>query len=74
MLNLGQKTIVTKCKQTNPIGYTLSRVFFVLVLMEMVVNVVSTRKVSNITEELCGVSFSQSTVSQLCQPLHDRLR
>ena len=29
----------------------------------MVVNGVSTRKVTNITEELCGVSFSKSTVS-----------
>jgi len=37
--------------------------------MEMVVNGVSTRKVSQITEELCGVHFSKSTVSELCKQL-----
>ncbi len=31
-----------------------------------VVNGVSTRKVTTITEELCGVSFSNSMVSSLC--------
>lgn len=36
---------------------------FVLALMELVVQGVSTRKVSAITEELCGASFSKSTVS-----------
>jgi hypothetical protein len=33
--------------------------------MEMVVNGVSTRKITQITEELCGTSFSKSTVSSL---------
>lgn len=47
---------------------------FVLALMEMVVNGVSTRKVSHITEELCGVSFSKSTVSSLCSGLDVRVR
>jgi putative transposase len=37
--------------------------------MEMVVNGVSTRKVSQITEELCGTRFSKSTVSELCKQL-----
>ena len=37
--------------------------------MEMVVNGVSTRKVSQITEELCGTKFSKSTVSDLCKKL-----
>src|SRR5215467_10391749 len=37
--------------------------------MEMVVNGVSTRKVTAITEELCGTSFSKSTVSALCARL-----
>jgi putative transposase len=41
----------------------------VLTLMEMVVNGVSTRKVSRITEGLCGTEFSTSTVSALCQQL-----
>ena len=33
------------------------------------VNGVSTRKVSQITEELCGTKFSKSTVSELCKNL-----
>ncbi len=41
----------------------------VLAMMEMVVNGVSTRKVKRITEELCGTSFSRSTVSELCRGL-----
>lgn len=41
----------------------------VLAMMEMVINGVSTRKVSTITEELCGSSFSKSTVSALCTAL-----
>jgi putative transposase len=39
----------------------------VVTLMEMVVNGVSTRKVTRITEEGCGKEFSTSTVSALCQ-------
>src|SRR5690606_12126230 len=41
----------------------------VLALMEMVVNGVSTRKVAQIMEDLCGVEFSKSTVSELCKRL-----
>jgi len=37
--------------------------------MEMVVNGFSTRKVRRITEELCGTSFSKSTISELCKQL-----
>jgi transposase-like protein len=37
--------------------------------MEMVVNGVSTRKVTQITEELCGTEFSKSTVSELYKRL-----
>jgi transposase-like protein len=40
-----------------------------IALMKMVVNGVSTRKVSQITEELCGTKFSKSTVSELCKNL-----
>lgn len=54
--------------------YQRSEQAFVLALMEMVVNGVSTRKVSNITEELCGASFSKSTVSALCAGLEPRVR
>ncbi len=42
---------------------------FVLTLLEMVINGVSTRKVTRITEELCGTEFSKSAVSALCQQL-----
>lgn len=53
--------------------YQRSEQAFVLALMEMVVQGVSTRKVSAITEELCGVSFSRSTVSELCIGLDARV-
>jgi len=53
--------------------YQRSEQALVLALMEMVVNGVSTRKVTNITEELCGASFSKSTVSQLCMELDLRV-
>ena len=46
---------------------------FVLGLMEMVVNGVSTRKVTEITEALCGTSFSKSTVSHLAIGLDARV-
>ncbi len=42
--------------------------------MELVVNGVSTRKVTRITEDLCGATFSKSTVSQLCTALDARVR
>ena len=54
--------------------YQRSEQAFVLALMEMVVQGVSTRKVSAITEELCGASFSKSTVSALCSGLDARVR
>lgn len=49
--------------------YQRSEQALVLALMEMVINGVSTRKVARITEELCGVSFPKSTVSDLCKRL-----
>lgn len=54
--------------------YQRSEQALVLALMEMVVNGVSTRKVTHITEELCGVSFSKSMVSSLCAGLDVRVR
>ena len=53
--------------------YQRSEQAFVLALMEMVVNGVSTRKVAAITEELCGVTFSKSTVSALATNLDARV-
>lgn len=49
--------------------YQRSEQAFILAMLEMVINGVSTRKVSLITEELCGVEFSKSTVSELCKRL-----
>ena len=46
--------------------YQRSEQAFVLGLMEMYLQGVSTRKVAKVTEALCGASFSKSTVSQLC--------
>ncbi len=54
--------------------YQRSEQAFVLALMEMVVQGVSTRKVAAITEELCGASFSKSTVSALCIGLDARVK
>lgn len=45
----------------------------VLAMMEMVLQGVSTRKVERVTEELCGESFSKSTVSRLCTNLDARV-
>ena len=53
--------------------YQRSEQALVLALMEMVINGVSTRKVTAITEELCGAGFSKSTVSQLCLELDLRV-
>ena len=49
--------------------YRRSEQAFVVGLMEMVVNGVSTRKVTKITEGLCGTAFSKSTVSRLTKAL-----
>jgi len=43
-------------------------------MMDMVVQGVSTRKVTNVVEELCGTSFSKSTVSELCRRLDESIK
>jgi putative transposase len=53
--------------------YERSEQALVLSMMEMVVGGVSTRKVSAIMEELCGVGFSKSTVSDLAKELDVRV-
>jgi putative transposase len=50
-------------------SYQRSEQALILSMMEMVVQGVSTRKVGEITETLCGTSFSKSTVSALCKDL-----
>ncbi len=49
--------------------YQRSEQALVLALLEMVINGISTRKVTKITEELCGTEFSKSTISDLCKRL-----
>lgn len=49
--------------------YQRSERAFTLAVIEMYIKGVSTRKVSDITEQLCGVEFSKSTVSDLCKGL-----
>ena len=54
--------------------YQRSEQALLLGMMEMVINGVSTRKVSTITEELCGTSFSKSLVSSLCEKLDPQVQ
>ena len=49
----------------------LSGKALVLTLMQMVVQGVSTRRVKDITTELCGREFSKSTVSRLAEELDE---
>lgn len=50
-------------------NYSRSEAALVAGMAEMVVNGVSTRKVSQVMETLCGTSYSKSTVSELCKDL-----
>ena len=50
-------------------NYCRSEAALVVTMAEMVVNGVSTRKVSTVMETLCGTSFSKSTVSEACKEL-----
>lgn len=53
--------------------YQRSDKAFVLAIMEMYLKGVSTRKVADITERLCGKSFSSQQVSRLARELDDRI-
>ena len=50
-------------------NYSRSEAALIASMAEMVVNGVSTRKVSRVMETLCGTSFSKSTVSEVCKDL-----
>ena len=50
-------------------NYCRSEAALIASMTEMVINGVSTRKVSKVVETLCGKSFSKSTVSDLCKDL-----
>ena len=50
-------------------NYSRSEAALVTTMAEMVVNGVSTRKVSRVIESLCGTSVSKSSVSEICKNL-----
>ena len=50
-------------------NYCRSEAALIAGMAEMVVNGVSTRKVSKVMEEICGMSFSKSAVSDVCKDL-----
>ena len=45
-----------------------------MTMAEMVVNGVSTRKVSQVMETLCGKTYSKSTVSEACKELDKKVK
>ena len=53
--------------------YQRNEAALITTMMEMVVQGVSTRKVTNVVEELCGTSISKSTVSELCKALDESI-
>ena len=52
-------------------NYCRSEAALIAAMAEMVVNGVSTRKVENVVETLCGLSISKSAVSDLCKELDE---
>jgi putative transposase len=50
-------------------NYSRSEAALIASMTEMVVNGVSTRKVSQVVETLCGTSYSKSAVSEVCKDL-----
>ena len=50
-------------------NYKRSEAALVSCMAEMVVNGVSTRKVTKVVETLCGTAFSKSSVSEVCREL-----
>ena len=55
-------------------NYSRSEAALVAGMAEMVVNGVSTRKVSRVMETLCGTSFSKSAVSDVCKDLETAVK
>lgn len=52
-------------------SYQRNEAALISTMAEMVIQGVSTRKVTNVVEELCGTSFSKSAVSELCKRLDE---
>ena len=51
-----------------------SEAALIITMAEMVVNGVSTRKVSQVMETLCGKSFSTTTISEACKELDEKVK
>ena len=54
--------------------YQRSEKALVIALMEMYIKGISTRKVSSVTEKLCGTSFSSSTISSISSRLDSQIK
>lgn len=54
-------------------NYQRSEAALITTMAEMVIAGVSTRKVSNVMETLCGKEFSKSTVSEACKQLDEEV-
>ena len=54
-------------------NYSRSETALIATMTEMVVNGVSTRKIAQVVETLCGTTFSKSTVSELCRDLDKKV-
>lgn len=54
-------------------NYSRSEAALITTMAEMVVNGVSTRKISQVMETLCGTSYSKSSVSELCKELDSKI-
>jgi putative transposase len=55
-------------------NYKRSEASLIATMVQMVIDGVSTRKVSNVVETLCGTSFSKSSVSELCKSLDTEIK
>ena len=55
-------------------NYCRSEAALIVTMAEMCVNGVSTRKVSQVMETLCGKSFSKSAVSEACKELDEKVK
>ena len=55
-------------------NYSRSEASLIATMSEMVINGVSTRRVSNVVEQLCGKNISKSAVSELCKDLDHNVR
>ena len=54
-------------------NYARTEQALISVMAEMVINGVSTKKVSTVMEQLCEASFSKSTVSEVCKTLDEQV-